>query len=384
LIPLIAAVVIYIVFVPDQLKIKKPQVESVDYDKQDASFKSMFEQMHRLAERDLEAARREEQLIQQFPEPAVLAQKPANASETNSSAVMTDQELAFMVMVRTSELQPQGSFRVVPDEEAGPGDSCQADTETVKDRVSNLNAQRQAAQAHVHLQAVEVPGKSAVLASDTGVVQLSGAGFMPVQSGVTHQSAPSSELMLTQSTIVRTVLLGGINSGLPGTIVARVTSDVYDSLSGRHILIPKGSLLAGTYASGAAVGQERIFIAMHRMILPDGTSISLLGDSAADMSGYAGLQAEVNNHFWKMFSSSAIVGLSSLLLSKPERITTTSEYDSAQASGSVIAMAMRDTINLLLERNKNIVPTLTVDQGHPFILMLSRDVVMKPYIHTRK
>lgn len=195
------------------------------------------------------------------------------------------------------------------------------------------------------------------------------------------QQEATAEIMLTQGTIVRTALLTGVNSDMPGAVSAMVTSNVYDSIHGKHLLIPKGSKLIGVYNPNVVIGQERVVMAMQRLILPNGRWISLAGTPATDPIGHSGLKAEVDNHFWKMFATSFILGAASLLLPDEQNtITTSNIYGNGDVSaGSVAAIAMTETLNILLQRNRNITPTLTLKPGQEFAFMVARDMVMVPY-----
>lgn len=195
--------------------------------------------------------------------------------------------------------------------------------------------------------------------------------------GVTHSIAQRNGSTLYQGTLIRSVLERGINTDLPGAIRAKVTSDVYDSIQGRVRLIPRGSILLGEYSTGFVVGQSRVLVAMTRMILPSGKSVSLLGTPVAGMDGVSGMPAEVNNHFWAMFGSSLIVGASSLLLPKENQTTTTTTGNGqTQNSGTIAAQSLQQTLQTLASRNRNIQPTGTVELGSEFLFMISRDMSM--------
>ena len=77
----------------------------------------------------------------------------------------------------------------------------------------------------------------------------------------------------------------GIRSDLPGQITAQVTANVYDSPTGRILLIPQGARLIGEYDSEIAAGQTRVLLAWDRLILPDGRSIVLEHQPGADGAG---------------------------------------------------------------------------------------------------
>ena len=76
-------------------------------------------------------------------------------------------------------------------------------------------------------------------------------------------------------TVIPAALVTGINSDLPGQAIATVTEAVYDSATGRHLLIPQGSRLLGQYDSQVAFGQRRVLLVWTRLVLPDASSITL-------------------------------------------------------------------------------------------------------------
>ena len=200
---------------------------------------------------------------------------------------------------------------------------------------------------------------------------------------LTRQMAPQATTIVNEGHVIRAVLLTRVNSDLPGRVLARVTSDVYDSKQ-RFVVIPKGSQLVGVYSSQVVVGQERLLMAMNRLILPNGSWVSLSGASAADMTGQSGVEANVNNHFMKMFGSSLVLGASTLLLPRADTNVSTLQNLSGQAggggtAGSVFAMSLNEVLKTLLERNRQIPPTLSLREGEEFIFMVAQDIAMVPY-----
>jgi type IV secretory pathway VirB10-like protein len=199
---------------------------------------------------------------------------------------------------------------------------------------------------------------------------------------LTRQMAPQATTVVDEGHVIRAVLLTRVNSDLPGRILARVTSDVYDSTQ-RYVVIPKGSQLIGVYNNQVVVGQERVLMAMNRLILPNGSWISLSGAGAADMTGMSGVEAEVNNHFVKMLGSSLVLGASTLLLPRADTTVSTLQSMGGSASpgtaGSIFATSINDVLKSLLERNKQISPTLSLKAGDEFIFMVAHDMAMVPY-----
>jgi type IV secretory pathway VirB10-like protein len=194
--------------------------------------------------------------------------------------------------------------------------------------------------------------------------------------------APAGRYLVGEGTIIRAVLQTNVNSDLPGRVLVRTTSDVFDSTQ-KHLVIPKGSVINGLYNSQVAVGQARLLMAMSRLTLPNGNWISLMGAGATDMMGTSGLNADVDNHFMKMFSSSLIIGASSLLLPRADTSVTTlpgnTGNNGTATVGSLFATTLSDVVKMLLDRNRNIAPTLSLKAGEEFIFVTNQDMMMMPY-----
>jgi type IV secretory pathway VirB10-like protein len=205
------------------------------------------------------------------------------------------------------------------------------------------------------------------------------AGGKPVQ--LQRQNPAHGETVVHEGTSVRSVLTSDITSELQGRVKARVSSDVYDSRQ-RYVVIPKGSELLGNYNHEVAIGQERMLIAMNRLILPNGTWVSLAGSTASGMGGQSGVQGDVNNHFWKMFSTSLVLGGTSLLLPRSATTVTTvpgSNGSSVPTAGSVFAMSLNDVMKTILDRNKTIAPTISLHAGQEFTFVVAQDMALSPY-----
>lgn len=197
---------------------------------------------------------------------------------------------------------------------------------------------------------------------------------------VTRQQQPITNTLISQGTVVRSVLLTGINNNMPGSISAQVTADVYDSINQRYILIPKGSKLHGLYNSQVVPGQDRLLVAMTRLVRPDGSWIALNGATGADTIGQSGLTAEVDNHFFKMFGTSLIIGASSFFLGGRDTTSSTNGADGSKTfTGSILGVALNETVRNLMERNRRISPTLTKQPGDEFLFLVANDLVMTPY-----
>ncbi|WP_234265143.1 TrbI/VirB10 family protein [Hydrogenophaga sp. NFH-34] len=185
---------------------------------------------------------------------------------------------------------------------------------------------------------------------------------------------------LYEGTIVRAVLTRSLKTDLPGMITAKVTSDLYDTLTQKVVLVPRGSEITCNYQPTLMVGQKLVLAACNRLRLPNGRSFSLHAASASDMQGASGLPADIDNHFWEMFRDALIVGAASYLLPDEDRRTTANSTASGtQVVGSVLGTTLGKVIDATIGRNVRIPPTGHVEVGTPFTLTLSRDVELEPY-----
>jgi type IV secretion system protein TrbI len=105
---------------------------------------------------------------------------------------------------------------------------------------------------------------------------------------------PASKYTVQAGSVIPAALLTGIRSDLPGQVTGQVTENVYDSPTGRYLLVPQGCKLIGVYDSQVSFGQSRVLLVWTRMIFPNGRSIVLERQAGADPEGYAGLEDQVD------------------------------------------------------------------------------------------
>jgi type IV secretion system protein VirB10 len=179
----------------------------------------------------------------------------------------------------------------------------------------------------------------------------------------------TKRLVLRQGKIIPAILGRQINSDLPGRITAYVASDVYDRQG--ELLIPKGATLVGQYDSEIKVGQSRVMFAFERLILPNGYSFDLPAANGSDLAGAAGVTGDVNNHFFKMFGTSLLIALLGEQLQQPASVTQVGTSGPTTAAGQVLS----DVAKTILERNRIIPPTITVDQGTRINVEVVADMV---------
>lgn len=187
---------------------------------------------------------------------------------------------------------------------------------------------------------------------------------------------PISPYQLMAGTIIAASLVSGLNSDLPGFVIAHVTENVFDSISGRHLLVPQGSRLIGKYDSVVAFGQERALVVWQRIIRPDGSSVMIDNLPATDTGGYAGLADEVDLHTWKLLKG---VALATVLGVGSELAFNTSDSDLVRA----LQVSTQSTTNRagqrLVERQINVQPTITVRPGWPLRVIVHKDILLRPY-----
>lgn len=209
-------------------------------------------------------------------------------------------------------------------------------------------------------------------------------GFMAQASSertvsVERLTAPASPNIVQAGSIISAALITGIRSDLPGQITAQVTQNVYDSPTGRILLIPQGARLIGEYDSEIAAGQTRVLLAWDRLIMPDGRSIVLERQPGADGAGFAGLQDRVNQHWGNLLKAAAV----STLLGVGVELGADSEDDLIRA----LRRGSQDTINQtgqqIVRRQLNVQPTLTIRPGHPLRVIITHDLVLEPIGVTR-
>lgn len=187
--------------------------------------------------------------------------------------------------------------------------------------------------------------------------------------------AKASPYVVQAGTVIPAALITGIRSDLPGQVTAQITEAVWDSPSGKYLLIPQGAKLIGQYDSSVAFGQSRILLVWTRIIMPDGNSIVLERQPGADTGGYAGLEDEVDNHWGMLFKAAA---LSTMLSVGAEAGTSQNENNLVQAIRSGASNSVSQTGQQIVQRQLNIQPTLTIRPGFLVRVIVTRDLVLAP------
>lgn len=185
---------------------------------------------------------------------------------------------------------------------------------------------------------------------------------------------------LNVGTLIPAVTLGQINSDIAGTIKAQITQTVYDSATGAIALLPQGAELVGQYSGKVAFGQERLPVQWYRINFPDGSKLNLRGMDGADSGGQNGFEGDVNNHYWRLFGQSTLLGL--IAGGTTAAVSTDSnnnENSPSQTIANGIISQYAQTGSTLIQKNLQISPTITVPSGYEFNIILTKDVVLPPY-----
>ena len=188
--------------------------------------------------------------------------------------------------------------------------------------------------------------------------------------------SPVSPYQLMAGTIIPASLVTGLNSDLPGLVIAQVTENVYDTVSGRFLLIPQGTRIIGKYDSVVAFGQKRALVVWQRLILPDGISVLVDNLPVTDESGYAGLEDKVDFHTWQLIKG---IGLATLIGVGTELSFGDSENDLVAAIRESAQQNTSRSGDTLVQRTLDIQPTITVRPGWPVRIIVSKDLILKPY-----
>ncbi|NDW07641.1 IncP-type conjugal transfer protein TrbI [Jiella pacifica] len=198
-------------------------------------------------------------------------------------------------------------------------------------------------------------------------------GYLP--NSVVAQMSPFE---LKRGSVIPATLVTGINSDLPGRITAQVSQNVYDSATGRRLLIPQGSKLFGRYDSKVTFGQDRVLVVWTDIIFPNGSTLQIGGMAGTDAAGYGGFHDQVDNHYLKTFGSAILVALigagTDMLL--PQDSSSFGATDSAaDAARRSFAETFGEISQQTVSKNLEIQPTLEIRPGYRFNVLVDQDII---------
>lgn len=191
---------------------------------------------------------------------------------------------------------------------------------------------------------------------------------------------------LKAGTIIPGILVSGINSDLPGNIIGQVSENVWDTSTGRHVLIPKGTRVIGVYSSEVSFGQRRVQVLWNRLIFPNGMSLNIAGSGGVDTGGYSGLTGRVDEHWGKMLGTALFA---SLFVWGAETVYNDDSNNGpwgrdkkrpSDAAAESVANSILDMSTKVLNKVSDIQPTIRIRPGKKFGIFVNEDVVFPfPY-----
>lgn len=191
--------------------------------------------------------------------------------------------------------------------------------------------------------------------------------------------APLSPFELKAGAIVPAALLTAVDTSRAGPVIATVTQNVYDSVSGRHLLLPQGTRLIGTSEGESAYGDRRAFLTWERLILPNGKSLVLTGEPGVDARGAVGVRGQVDRRLWPLLVGTLFAGA----------ITTLGQIardDDGGGSGGLLgdagdaaAIEGSQVGGRLVDRELEVRPSIRLRAGAPVRVMITRDLILEPY-----
>lgn len=186
---------------------------------------------------------------------------------------------------------------------------------------------------------------------------------------------PDGSFVLAEGTILPTVLLNRLTGDFAGPVECMVSNDVYSS-DRQHVLIPAGSKVLGEARQVAGFGQRRLAVVFHRLLLPNGASVSLDTAQGLDQGGATGLHDQVNNHYFQIFGVSAAVGL----LGAAAEFGQSTDIATGRALFlEGVGSGMSQASMQVLDKFLNILPTITIREGHRVDIFLTSDLLLPAY-----
>lgn len=190
-----------------------------------------------------------------------------------------------------------------------------------------------------------------------------------------------SKYEVKTGTYIPITLVGGINSDLPGHLVAIVREDIYDTNTGTVKIIPAGSRLFGTFSSEVSWGQTRVQVVFNRLTLPNGKSINLGAMGAADLAGQSGLTGDVNIHLGKVIGSIIMAGV----VGGADGALTNNgnhrkdENSALSKSGEESGRTAIETVDKYTSKILDVQPTITVKPGTRGTIVVEEDIILEKY-----
>ncbi|HAU1457929.1 TPA: TrbI/VirB10 family protein [Legionella pneumophila] len=196
---------------------------------------------------------------------------------------------------------------------------------------------------------------------------------------------PNSRYELRAGSVIPGVMISGISSELPGQIIGQVSQNVYDTATGKYLLIPQGTKLIGLYSSDVSFGQNSVLVAWQRLVFPDGKAWDLGSMPGADSAGYAGFRDQVDHHYARIYGSALLMSGIVAGITYSQNTNQSNPYGYNQpTAGSVLSQALGQQLgevtSQMVSKNLNVSPTINVRPGYRFNIIVIKDLTFKrPY-----
>ena len=196
------------------------------------------------------------------------------------------------------------------------------------------------------------------------------------------RTAPLSPYEIKAGGEIPAVLEQALNSDLPGETKALVASDVYDTATGRYLLIPQGARLVGVYNSRIGYGQDGLQVVWNGVIYPDGSSLDLSGMIGQDAQGFSGFRDKVDRHYTRLVGFAVLSSLfaAASQISQNQNRSVLTYPSPAQVAGGAVGQQASELGAQITSRNLNVQPTVKISAGYRFIVRVHRDILFdSPY-----
>jgi type IV secretion system protein VirB10 len=189
-------------------------------------------------------------------------------------------------------------------------------------------------------------------------------------------TATGKTYVLFEGTVLETVLINRLDGQFSAPVECLVTNDVY-SHDRQHLLIPAGSKVLGEARKVENFGQSRLAVSFHRLLMPDGFSASLDRFQGLNQIGDAGLRDQVNNHYLRIFGASLAIGAIGAVAEGGTSGTLTASGADLMRQGFAHSTAQSSA--QILDKFLNVLPTITIREGHRVKVYLSGDLALPDY-----
>ena len=194
---------------------------------------------------------------------------------------------------------------------------------------------------------------------------------------VNVNSAHGQPYVVFEGTSIDTVLVNRLDGEFAGPLKVMVTNPIY-SQDRQHLLIPEGTFILGDVQKVGGLGQKRLAVTFHRLLMPDGYSVDLDQFHGLDQAGATGLKDKVNNHYVEIFGASIALGIIS---GAAEATNANQGYNEtgSEAYKQGIASSLAQSGSTVLDRFINIPPTITIREGHRIKVYITQDMLLPAY-----